>query len=354
MSEATPSIRAFGEADGDLHDLAGRTIAFIGYGNQGRAQALNLRDSLRAESLDGDVRLLVGTLRDETWTQAEADGFPVRPVSDAAETADILFLLIPDEELGQVFANEIAPRLSANDALVFASGYNLAFEALKPPPEVDVLLLAPRMIGRQMRQLFEQGKGFYSYLSVEQDASGRAWPTVLALAKGIGTLSSSGGGAFELSARKEAVLDLFAEQGFGPIIGATVFVMLEVAKEAGLPLEALILDTYLSGEMAQTFQAMADLGFVEQARLHSRTSQYGGMMGTLAIDREPIRQHLKRALERITSGEFTREWTAEQAAGCENFERLRALGATHNPFTPVEERIRDALREAQARGKRGD
>jgi ketol-acid reductoisomerase len=348
MSGLPSSFRAFGEADGDLRDMAGRTIAFIGYGNQGRAQALNLRDSLRAESLDTETPIVVSTLRDETWTQAEADGFPVRPLPDVADEADVLFLLVPDEELPSIFNAQIAPNLHANDLLVFATGYNLAFDGVTPPPDVDVTMLAPRMIGRQLRQLFEAGKGFYSYVAVEQDASGRAWPGVLALAKGIGTLRL---GAFELSARDEAVIDLWDEQGFGPIIGATVLVLLEVAKEAGLPLEALVLDTYLSGEMAQTFQAMSELGFVDQARLHSRTSQYGGMMGTLSIDREPIRQHLRRALERITNGEFVREWTAEQAAGCENFEKLRDLGADHNPFTPIEQRIREALREAQGRTK---
>jgi ketol-acid reductoisomerase len=342
------TMRAFADADGDLRELAGRTIGFAGYGNQGRAQALNLRDSLRAASLESEVPIAIATLRDETWTQAEADGFPVRPLPDVAEASDVLFLLTPDEELPAVFSAEIAPQLKANAALVFATGYNLAFDGVAPPPTTDVTMLAPRMIGRQLRQLFEQGKGFYSYVSVEQDATGRAWPVVLALAKGIGTLAP-GGGAFELSARDEAVLDLWDEQGFGPIIGATVMVMLEVAQEAGLPLEALVLDLYLSGEMAQTFQAMADLGFVDQARLHSRTSQYGGMMGTLGLDREPIRQHMKRALERITNGEFVREWTAEQATGCENFERLRDLGAKLNPFSPIEQRIRDALREAHAR-----
>jgi ketol-acid reductoisomerase len=351
MSDAHTPLRAFGEADGDLREIAGRTIGFAGYGNQGRAQALNLRDSLRAESLETETAIVIATARDETWTQAEADGFPIRPLPDVASEADTLFLLIPDEELPTVFAEQIAPHLRSNDLIVFATGYNLAFDSVKPPADVDVTMLAPRMIGRQLRQLFEQGKGFYSYVSVEQDASGRAWPALLALAKGIGTLSSAGGGAFELSARDEAVLDLWDEQGFGPIIGATVMVMLDVAKEAGLPLEAVILDLYLSGEMAQTFQAMAELGFVDQARLHSRTSQYGGMMGTLSIDREPIRQHLQRALDRITNGDFVREWTAEQAAGCENFEKLRDLGATMNPFTPIEQRIRDALREAHGRGR---
>ncbi|OGO50632.1 MAG: hypothetical protein A2148_00730 [Chloroflexi bacterium RBG_16_68_14] len=344
MSEGAPPLRAFTAGDGDLRHLAGRTIGFVGYGNQGRAQALNLRDS-------GVSDILVGTLQDDTWSQAEADGFPVRPIAEAAQAADVLLLLIPDEELPETFRGQIAPHLRPNDALVFASGYNLAFDGLTPPPDVDVLLLAPRMIGRQLRELYQEGKGFYSYLSVEQDASGRAWPTLLALAEGIGTLSASGGGGFQLSARDEAVLDLFHEQGFGSLLGTTMYLMLEVGVQAGLPPEALALDLYLSGEAAETMQAMADLGFFEQSKLHSRTSQYGGMMRTLAMDWEPIRQHLQRIIEEVRSGAFARQWAAEREAGSENFEKLRALAGAANPFTPIERGIRQALREAQGRGE---
>ena len=342
------SMRVFGDSDGDLRELRGRSIAFVGYGNQGRAQALNLRDSLAAATID-NVRIAVATQRDDTWARAETDGFEVGPLGEIVPPADVLFLLVPDEELAEVFRKEIAPHLKAGAAIIFASGYNLAFEDLGLPAEIDVMLLAPRMIGRQLRELFEEGKGFYSYVSVEQDGSGRAWPLLLALAKGVGTLSA-GGGAFELSAREEAVLDLFHEQAFGSVFGAAMFAMLEAGLEAGLPAEALVLDYYLSGEIAESMQAMADLGFVEQSYLHSRTSQYGGMMRTLSIDREPLRKHLQTIMDEVRSGAFAKQWAAERAAGCENFERLRALGKEHNPFTPIEQRIRALVREAQERG----
>ena len=348
MTDAT-AMRVFGDKDGDLQGLQGRSIAFVGYGNQGRAQALNLRDSLAAAAIS-DVRITVATQRDETWARAEADGFEVGPLAATLPAADVLFLLIPDEELAEVFRNEIAPLLKPGAAIVFASGYNLAFDDLALPPSIDVMLLAPRMIGRQLRELFERGEGFYSYVSVEQDGTGNAWPLLLALAKGVGTLSE-GGGAFELSARDEAVLDLFHEQAFGSVFGSAMFTMLEVGIEAGLPAEALVLDYYLSGEIAESMQAMADLGFVEQSYLHSRTSQYGGMMRTLSIDREPLRKHLQTIMEEVRSGAFARQWAAEREAGCENFERLRALGKEHNPFTPIEERIRALVREAQERLK---
>lgn len=339
MKDEQPPLRVFGERDGDLRQLADRTIAFIGYGNQGRAQALNLRDS-------GIANIIVGTQSDETFTQAGADGFPASGVAEAAQRADVLFLLVPDEALPEVFAKSVAPHLRANDALVFASGYNLTYGGVVPPDDVDVLLLAPRMIGRQLRQRYERGEGFYSYVSVEQDASGCAWPLLLALAKGIGTLRAAGGGAFEVSARDETYLDLYDEQGFGALIGMLYFTALEVGLKAGLPAEALILDLYLSGEMAETFQAMAELGFYEQSRLHSLTSQYGGMTRSLRVDREALRKHLEAAIEEIKSGAFAEEWAAERAAGYANFNRQRELGRTMNPFSPIEARIREALRRA--------
>ena len=348
MTDDVTPIRAFGESDGDLGHLDGRSIAIVGYGNQGRAQALNLRDSLRRAQPSHGVRdILVATLKDGSWEQAEQDGFSPRPLPEVAEAADILFLLIPDEDLPPVFAAEIAPHLQKGDALVVASGYNLAFGELTVPPDVDVLMLAPRMIGRQLRELYERGEGFYSYVSVEQDASGRAWPTLLALAKGIGCLRL---GALELSAKDEAVLDLFHEQGLGSLLGSMIFLMLEVGVEAGLPPEAMVLDLYISGEMAETFQAMAELGFVDQSRLHSLTSQYGGMMRTIGMDREPMRKHLVKIIEEIRDGSFAKQWAAERAAKYENFEKLRALGRERNPFTPIEERLRVVLREAQERG----
>ena len=348
MSEPTPTFRAFGAADGDSKLLGGHTIAFIGYGNQGRAQALNLRDTLTSSSIN--CTIIVGTERDETWQQAEADGFAVQPVADAAQPADILFLLVPDEVLPKVFVEQIEPYLEQHDLIVFASGYNLTYEGIAPPDNIDIALLAPRMIGRQVRALYEKGQGFYSYISVEQDTSGSAWELLLALAAGIGTLAAPGG-AFELSAKDETILDLYHEQGFGSLLGMTFYTMLEVGIEAGIPAEAMALDLYLSGEAAETLQAMADVGFYEQAKLHSRTSQYGGMMRSLAFDREPIRQHLLKVVREVKDGTFAKEWAAEQASGAKKFEQLRDLAGKMNPFTPIEKRIKELIREAQSRAK---
>jgi ketol-acid reductoisomerase len=329
-------MRAFVEADGDLAVLRDRTIAILGYGNQGRAQALNLRDS-------GVEGIVVATLEDETRALAIADGFAVGSAREAALAADVVFLLVPDEELPDVFASDVREQLRQGGGIVLASGYCLAFADFRPPEGVDVLLLAPRMIGRQVRELFVDGKGFYSYVSVERDASGGAWPLLLALAKGIGSLAS-GGGAFELRARMEAVLDLYHEQAFGSVLGRTIALMLEVGTSAGIPAEALVLDLYLSGEIAQSLQAAADVGFYEQSRLHSLTSQYGGMMRAMELDGEPLRAHFTRVLEEIQSGAFARRWHEERDGGYARFEQLRELARQANPFTPIERRIHALLR----------
>jgi ketol-acid reductoisomerase len=330
------SMRTFIEADGDLAVLRDRAIAVVGYGNQGRAQALSLRDS-------GVNGIVISTAEDQTREQAAADGFAIAGVREAVSAADVVFLLVPDEELPDLFESEVRDQLHAGDAIVFSSGYCLAFAALRPPADVDVLLLAPRMIGRQMRELFLQGKGFYSYVSVEQDVSGAAWPLLLALAKGIGSLRG-GCGAFELSARMEAVLDLYHEQAFGSVLGRTIALMLEVGTAAGIPPEALVLDLYLSGEIAQSLQAAAEVGFYEQARLHSLTSQYGGMMRAMELDGEPLHAHFTRVLEDIQSGAFARRWHEEREGGYARFEQLRELARQANPFTPIESRIRTLLR----------
>ena len=165
------------------------------------------------------------------------------------------------------------------------------------------------------------------------------------------TLSADGGGAYELSARDETVLDLYHEQGFGSLFGTMFFLMLDVGLKAGIPAEALILDLYLSGEATQTLQAMADVGFYEQSKLHSLTSQYGGMMRTLGFDNEAMRRHLEMVVEEVKDGSFAKRWAAERESGYENFDKLREMAGRANPFTPIEARVRAAMRAAHERGE---
>ena len=196
------------DEDADLAALAGETIAVVGYGNQGRSQALNLRDS--------GLRVVVGNVADAARGRAAAEGFEVADVADVVRRADVVMLLIPDEVMPEVYRRDVAPGLRPGGCVSFASGYNVAFDLIVPAADVDVVLVAPRMIGPGVRDRYVDGRGFPSFVAVHRNATGRAQARMLALAKGIG---STRAGCLELTMAQEAHLDLFTEQGFGPAFG---------------------------------------------------------------------------------------------------------------------------------------
>ncbi len=194
--------------DADLATPDGVTVAVLGYGNLGRSMALNLRDS--------GLTVVVGN-RDDKYRQAAAsDGMDVTDIATAVARADMVYVLLADEVIPEVYASDIAPYLRPQSALCFASGYVLAFGLVTPAADVDVLLLAPRMLGEEVRTNFLEGRGFFSYVSVEQDASGTAEARLMALALACGTLAR---GAMRLSATQEAQLDLLIEQTVGTLSG---------------------------------------------------------------------------------------------------------------------------------------
>lgn len=319
------------DSDADLSYLQGKTLAVIGYGNQGQAQALNLRDS--------GLNVIVGTLRDNSWKRAVDDKFAVYSIDEAAHLGQILMMLIPDEVMPEVYHREIAPHLSPDKVIDFASGYNIGFGLIKPPTFVDVVMVAPRMIGRGVRQLYRDGKSFASFIAVEQDASGLAKKIVLALAKGIG---STRAGVLELSMRQEAELDLFSEQAFGPAFGAALGAAISVELEAGYPPEAVLLELYMSGELAIVMQAGVEVGMIKQMDFHSQTSQYGSMTRRPRFATGELKEKMRAVLEEIRSGKFSQEWTAEQKAGLPNFRQLKAK-AMKSPLIELEEKVRKEL-----------
>jgi ketol-acid reductoisomerase len=304
-------VKVYKDADADLNYLAEKVIAVIGYGNQGRAQALNMKDN----GLD----VIVGNQDDTYAERAWDDGLTVKTINDAARAGDIVFLLIPDEVMPAVFVQDIEPSLKGGDALVFASGYNVAFGLVDLPRIVDVLLLAPRMIGAGVRDRFLDGRGFPSFFAVEQDYSESARDTVLALAKGIG---STRFGAVEVTFSQEAELDLFTEQCFGPAFGNVLTTAVDLLIDQGYPPEAVLLELYMSGEFSYTMGKIAEMGMIEQSALHSRTSQYGTLSRGMRFVNPGLRDQMKEGLEEIRSGSFTSEWTAEQASGGETIESL--------------------------------
>jgi ketol-acid reductoisomerase len=324
-------MQIYQDQDADLSLLEGRTIAVIGYGNQGRAQALNLRDS----GLD----VIIGNRQDDYAQQAREDGFTVHPIDQAVVEADVMLLLIPDEVAPDVFQEAIEPQLDADDVLVFSSGYNIAFDCLTPPPRVDVVLVAPRMIGAGVRDLYMAGEGFPSFIGVSQDHSGRAKALALAVAKGIG---STRAGVVEVTFAQEAELDLFTEQCFGPAFGSVLTTAVDLLLEEGYPPEAVLLELYMSGEFAYTLAKIAELGMVEQSQLHSRTSQYGSMSRGMRFRLPELREKMMEGLEEIRSGAFAEEWAAEQEEGSPTLEMLRE-SARAMPLYELEQELRAAL-----------
>jgi ketol-acid reductoisomerase len=305
------------DSDADLSFLDDQTVAIVGYGNQGRSQALNLRDS--------GVNIIVGNIQDSSYEAAIADGFTVVGIADACERADVVMLLTPDEVMPEIFEKQVVPNLSAGNLVVFASGYNLAFNLITPPEDIDIALVAPRMIGVGVRETYVKGDGFPSFVGVHHDATGGAKDRMLAVAKGIG---STRAGCIEMSMHDEATLDLFTEQGFGPAFGRVLMTAVDLLVEAGYPPEAVLLELYLSGEFAYSFEKIREVGIMKQMDFHSRTSQYGTVTRGarfMALG-NPIKEKMAEVLDEIRSGEFAEEWSKQQAdasAILENIKKVR-------------------------------
>jgi ketol-acid reductoisomerase len=304
------------DRDADLTYLEKRIVGVIGYGNQGRSQAQNLRDS--------GVATIIGSPRDASADQAQADGFQVYSIAEASKRADVLLLLLPDEVLAQVYHDHIATNLRAGMVLTFASGYNITFGLLVPPPDVDVILIAPRMGGKGVRDTFLEGIGFPSLVGIGQDTSGHALEIALALAKAIG---STRRGAMRSSFREETMVDLLTEH-----VGSIYFtrMLFDTLVEAGCDPEVVLLELYASGELVEYAKDQRDMGLWNQLRLHSRTSQYGQQVTSLRfMDVEATRDQLRRMLAHIQSGEFAKEWQAEQRAGSANLRRITDENLQH-------------------------
>jgi ketol-acid reductoisomerase len=288
----------FHEQDGDLAAIAGESVAVVGYGNQGRSWALNLRDS------GSDVRVCVRA--DASREQAAAD------LADAAE-ADIVCVLVPDDVIPS-----LPLRRPASGLTIVASGYTLAFERFAP--DGDVGMVAPRMLGPEVRRCYEEGIGFITAVGVDRDATGRAQPRVLAVAKAIGGLRQ---GAIELTPRQEAILDLAVEQALSPVLTLVNNTFVQVMLEQGIPLEAVITELVLSGEVERTMRLVREGGYAAQFEFHSPTSQYGQLTRRGAYELPELGETMRRLVDDIGSGRFADEWDAERDAGYPRLVELR-------------------------------
>jgi ketol-acid reductoisomerase len=303
----------FAATDADPTVLSGKTIAVIGYGNQGRAQAINLRRA--------GHRVIVGNQEDDSWRQAREDGFEPLAMDAAAARADIVLLLLPDEIAPDVYRRMIEPHLGRGKTLDFASGYNITYKFIVPPREVDVILVAPRMIGQGVLDLPASGKGFPVLTGVKQDASGHALATTLAIAHGIGAFMPQGA-VVESSFEEETMVDLFSEHTWA---GAMLFLLESAFKllvEAGVSPEVALIELYASGELGEIGRAMASMGMWNQLKLHSHTSQFGQLTHGAQFIGADAEALMRKAIAEIRDGTFARRWAAEQAAGSPMFQRL--------------------------------
>jgi len=316
--------------DADLASLDGRRVAVVGYGNQGRSWALNLRDS------GLDVTACVR--HDDTRRQAEADGFAAAEV-ESASNADVICILIPDDVIPQL---TLDPK---PDALVIvASGYTLAFDRLDP--DCDVGMVAPRMLGPEVRRCYEEGVGFITGVGVHRDQTGQAQERTLAVAKGIGGLKQ---GAIEMTARQEAILDLAVEQALSPALSRVSQSFVQVMLEQGIPIEAIITELVLSGEVERTYRLLRHEGYAAQMEHHSPTSQYGQLSRAREYDHLDVAAKMRDIVEAIADGRFADEWDAERDEGYPNFHALKdaAVGPGVREF---EQDLRTKLGEGVVSG----
>jgi ketol-acid reductoisomerase len=306
------------EKDADASLVSGRKVAVIGYGSQGHAHALNLRDS----GIDVRVGLREGS---SSVSKAEQEGLRVVPVAQAAAEADLVMMLLPDTEQAAVYEAEIEPHLDDGDALFFAHGFNIRFEQIKPPPGVDVGMVAPKGPGHLVRRTFTDGGGVPSLVAVHQDPSGKTHDLALSYAHALGATRA---GVLETTFEEETETDLFGEQAvLCGGISALVMAGFETLVEAGYQPESAYFECL--HELKLIVDLMYEQGISGMRFSVSDTAEYGDMTRGPRIIDDHVKAEMKGILEEIRDGRFAAEWVAENRAGRPRFNELRRRGAAH-------------------------
>jgi ketol-acid reductoisomerase len=311
--------RMYYDEDANLDLLARKTIAIIGYGSQGHAHALNLKDS--------GINVIVGLYPgSKSVAKAEAAGLTVKNVADAAKAADLIMVLLPDEVQKTIYKNEIEPHLEEGNVLAFAHGFNIHFGQVVPPPHVDVVMVAPKGPGHLVRRTYEQGQGVPCLFAVYQDASGQARDRAMAYAKGIG---GTRGGILETTFREETETDLFGEQtvlcgGLSALIKAGFETLVEAGYQPELAYfeclheVKLIVDLVVEGGLAKMRDSI------------SNTAEYGDYTRGPRIVNEQTKAEMRQILKEIQSGQFAREFVLENQSGKPGFTAMRRQEAEHS------------------------
>ncbi|MGO2542779.1 ketol-acid reductoisomerase [Specibacter sp. AOP5-B1-6] len=308
----------FYDDDADLSIIQGRKVAVIGYGSQGHAHALSLRDS----GVDVRVGLKAGS---KSIAKAEAEGLRVLSVADATKEADLIMILTPDQVQRFVYAEDIAPNLKAGDALFFGHGFNIRFGYITPPADVDVALVAPKAPGHTVRREFEAGRGIPDLIAVEQDFTGGAKALALSYAKGIGGTRA---GVIETTFTEETETDLFGEQAV--LCGGTSQLVqygFEVLTEAGYKPEIAYFEVL--HELKLIVDLMWEGGIAKQRWSVSDTAEYGDYVSGPRVITPEVKENMKAVLADIQSGAFATRFIEDQDNGGVEFKALRKKGEEH-------------------------
>lgn len=314
--------RMYYDADANLDVLKDKTIAIIGYGSQGHAHALNLKDS--------GLKVIVGLYpNSQSVTKAKDEGLEVSTVNEAAETADLIMILLPDEVQKTVYKTEIEPHLSEDKILAFAHGFNIHFGQVVPPPNVDVIMVAPKGPGHLVRRTYQEGQGVPCLFAIGQDASGQARERAMAYAKGIG---GTRGGILQTTFREETETDLFGEQavlcgGLSQLI-KTGF---ETLVEAGYQPELAYFECL--HEVKLIVDLIVEGGLAKMRDSISNTAEYGDYTRGPRVVNEQTRAEMRQILKEIQSGQFAREFVLENQSGKPGFTAMRRQEAEH----PIED-----------------
>jgi ketol-acid reductoisomerase len=323
-------IQMYYEKDADLSALQGKTVAVVGYGSQGHAQAQNLRDS--------GVKVIIGLRPGKSWQQAEEDGFEVVSVEEAAQRADVIQILLPDERQGQVYREAIEPHLREGQVLLFSHGFNIHFGQIVPPSFVDVAMVAPKGPGHLVRRVFTEGGGVPGLVAVHQDASGQALKVALAYAKGIGCTRA---GVIETTFREETETDLFGEQAvLCGGVSALVKAGFETLVNAGYRPEIAYFECL--HELKLIVDLMYEGGLSRMRYSISDTAEYGDYMTGSRIVTEQTRAEMKKVLEEIQQGQFAKSWILENQANRPVFNAIRNRERNH-PIEEVGARLREMM-----------